>query len=67
VYGSNAALMVVDGVIVEDVSFINPQQIVSISKLPNSQASMYGARTGNGVILIETWKMVTNKRNYLQI
>jgi hypothetical protein len=55
VYGSNAALMVVDGVIVEDVSFISPQQIVSISKLPNSQASLYGARAGNGVILIETW------------
>lgn len=54
-YGSNAALMVVDGVIVEDVSFISPQQIVSISKLPNSQASLYGARAGNGVILIETW------------
>lgn len=55
VYGSNAALMVVDGVIVEDVSFINPPQIVSISKLPTSQASLYGARAGNGVIIIQTW------------
>jgi len=55
VYGSNAALMVVDGVIVEDVSFINPPQIESISKLPTSQAALYGARAANGVILIQTW------------
>ncbi len=55
VYGSNAALMVVDGVIVEDVSFINPPEIKSIAKLPPSQASLYGARAGNGVIVIETW------------
>lgn len=55
VYGSNAELMVVDGVIVEDVSFINPPEIKSISKLPPSQASLYGARAGNGVIVINTW------------
>ena len=54
VYGSNAALMLVDGVIVDDVSFINPPEIVSISKLSTSQASLYGARAANGVILIET-------------
>lgn len=54
IYGSNAALLLVDGVIVEDVSFINPPQIVSISKLSTSQASLYGARAANGVILIET-------------
>ena len=55
VYGSNAALMVVDGVIVEDVSFVNPPQIKTIAKLPTSQASLYGARAANGVIIIETW------------
>jgi len=54
VYGSNAALLLVDGVIVEDVSFINPPQIVSISKLSTSQAALYGARAANGVILIQT-------------
>ncbi len=55
IHGSNAALMVVDGVIVEDVTFINPPQVRSISKLPPSQASLYGARAANGVIIIETW------------
>jgi hypothetical protein len=55
VYGSNAALMVVDGVIVEDVSFINPPQIERIYKLPSSQSSLYGARAANGVIIIDTW------------
>ncbi len=54
VYGSNAALMLVDGVIVDDVSFINPPDILSISKLSSQQASLYGARAANGVILIET-------------
>lgn len=55
IYGSNAALMVVDGVIVEDVSFVNPPEIKNITKLPTSQASLYGARAANGVIIIETW------------
>ena len=54
IYGSNAALLLVDGVIVDDVSFINPLEIISISKLSTSQASLYGARAANGVILIET-------------
>jgi len=54
IHGSNAALMLVDGVIVEDVSFINPPQIVSISKLSTSQAALFGARAANGVILIQT-------------
>jgi hypothetical protein len=54
IHGSNAALIVLDGVIVEDVSFLNPVQIVSISKLSKPAASLYGARAGNGVISIET-------------
>ena len=52
--GSNAALLLVDGVIVDDVEFINPGQIVSISKLSTSAAALYGARAANGVISIST-------------
>jgi hypothetical protein len=52
--GSNAALLLVDGVIVDDVSFLNPVQIISISKLNTSAASLYGSRAANGVISIRT-------------
>jgi hypothetical protein len=54
IYGSNAALILVDGVIVEDVSFITPVNIIGISKLGASASALYGARAGNGVISIQT-------------
>jgi TonB-dependent SusC/RagA subfamily outer membrane receptor len=54
IHGSNAALTLVDGVIVDDISFLMPVNIVSISKLSSSAASLYGARGANGVILIQT-------------
>jgi len=54
IYGSNAALILVDGVIVEDVSFISPVDIIGISKLGTSASSLYGARAANGVISIQT-------------
>ena len=41
-------------VIVDDISFITPVDIISISKLSSSGASLYGARGANGVILIQT-------------
>jgi TonB-dependent starch-binding outer membrane protein SusC len=52
--GSNAALILVNGVITEDASFVNPSEIISIRKLTTSQAALFGARAGNGVISIET-------------
>ena len=54
IYGSNLALILVDGVIVDDVSFINPGDIISIMKLNSSAAALYGARAMNGVISINT-------------
>ena len=45
-------LFVVDGVAVEDVSFINPREVKSISVLKDASASIYGVRGANGVILI---------------
>ncbi|HLF33194.1 MAG TPA: hypothetical protein VI583_03085 [Cyclobacteriaceae bacterium] len=53
-YGSNLALLVVDGVIVDDVSFVAPGEIVRITKLSTAKSALYGARAGNGVINIET-------------
>ena len=52
--GSNAALFVVDGVIVDDVSYVAPSEIVNIKQLSSSQAAIYGARAGGGVIVITT-------------
>jgi TonB-dependent starch-binding outer membrane protein SusC len=52
--GSNMALLIVDGVIVDDVNFINPGDILGISKLSSSASALYGARAMNGVINIKT-------------
>lgn len=54
VYGSNLALILVNGVITEDVSFITPVDVISISKLSSSQAAIYGSRGSNGVVEIKT-------------
>ena len=50
--GSNAALIVVNGIITDDISYINPDQILSIKQLSLSSAALYGYRAGNGVISI---------------
>jgi hypothetical protein len=51
--GSNAAIYVVNGVITEDISYIDPVNIISISKLGNQGAALYGSRAANGVISIQ--------------
>lgn len=52
--GPNLALMVVNGVVVDDISFVNPVEIKRIYKVPNAQSALYGIRGSNGVIQIET-------------
>lgn len=48
-------LIVVDGVIVEDMSYLNPNDIEDISVLKDAaSASIYGSRAAFGVILITT-------------
>jgi TonB-dependent SusC/RagA subfamily outer membrane receptor len=42
----------VDGVVVNDVDNIPPQQVRSIEILKGPSASIYGSRGANGVILI---------------
>lgn len=48
-------LYVVDGVIVEGMDFLNPNDIETISVLKDAaSAAIYGARAANGVVLITT-------------
>ncbi len=51
--GSSAALMVVNGFLTNDISYINPPDIVSIKLLRSTTALMYGDGSGNGVIEIK--------------
>ncbi len=57
VTGSNDPLVVIDGVPVfsNDLSTINPADIVSVDVLKDASASaIYGARAANGVVIINT-------------
>ena len=53
---SNEPLFVVDGVPVSSVDNISPQEVKSIRILKGSDASIYGSRGSNGVILINLLK-----------
>jgi TonB-linked SusC/RagA family outer membrane protein len=51
----NGPLYVIDGVINNDATFLNPSDIASIEVLKDAaSASIYGARGANGVIIITT-------------
>lgn len=57
VYGNPNPLYVVDGVWFDDISFLNPADIESISILKDaSSEAIYGIRAANGVVLITTKK-----------
>lgn len=49
---SQEVLLVVDGTIVSDISFITPMNVKSIKHLEGPEAAKYGSRGGNGVIEI---------------
>lgn len=53
VNSSTEPLFVVDGVMVNDISYINPRDVKSVTVLKDASASIYGVRGGNGVILIK--------------
>ena len=61
--GSNAPLIVLDGIIyLGNLSFINPQDISTIDVLKDASATaVYGSRAANGVIVITTKKGKTGK------
>nr|WP_320120673.1 carboxypeptidase-like regulatory domain-containing protein [uncultured Marinifilum sp.] len=47
------ALIVVDGVITEDISGINPAQVKNVEVLIGNEAAEYGGRAANGVVIIQ--------------
>lgn len=58
----NDPLYVVDGVIVENIDFLNPNDIASFSVLKDAaSAAIYGASGANGVVLITTKKGKSGK------
>ncbi|MCC9137888.1 SusC/RagA family TonB-linked outer membrane protein [Pontibacter silvestris] len=53
--GGSDPLYVVDGTFVQDLSFLNPNDIESIEVLKDaSSAAIYGIRAANGVVLVTT-------------
>ena len=55
--GSNDPLYVVDGVPVDNIKFLSPNDIESMQILKDaSSASIYGSRAANGVIIVTTKK-----------
>lgn len=53
--GSGTPLYVVDGVAMDDISFLNPEDIKEISVLKDAaSSSIYGSRAAFGVLLITT-------------
>jgi TonB-dependent starch-binding outer membrane protein SusC len=52
---ASGPLYVVDGVVMEDIQFLNPNDIESMEVLKDaSSTAIYGARGANGVILVTT-------------
>ncbi len=59
--GDADPLFIVDGLQVPDINYLNPSDIASMSLLKDAAAAaIYGARAGNGVVLVQT---KTGKRN----
>jgi len=53
--GNASPLYVVDGMFVDNIDFLNPNDIETISVLKDaSAAAIYGVRAANGVVLVET-------------
>ena len=53
VFGNNKPLILLDGVEISDLSFVNPDNIANISVLKDAaSASIYGTRGAYGVVLI---------------
>ena len=54
-FNNSSPIFVVDGVILDDISFLNSQDIASIDILKDASATaIYGSRGANGVIIITT-------------
>ena len=57
ILGSNEPLILVDGVVTDDISYISPDEVERIDVLKDAASTaIYGSRGANGVILITTRK-----------
>lgn len=62
-FNNENPLYVVDGMFVNDINFLNPNDIAEISILKDaSGAAIYGVRAANGVVLITTKKGKLNMK-----
>lgn len=62
-FNNENPLYVVDGMFVNDISFLNPNDIADMSILKDaSGAAIYGVRAANGVVLITTKKGKANMK-----
>ena len=60
---NEAPLYVVDGMFFDNIDFLNPADIASISVLKDaSAAAIYGVRAANGVVLIETKSGISSQK-----
>jgi TonB-dependent SusC/RagA subfamily outer membrane receptor len=48
----DSALLIVDGVETSSISSVHPAEVASIEILKGSEASIYGSRGANGVVII---------------
>ncbi len=60
---NESPLYVVDGMFYENIDFLNPSDVASMSVLKDaSAAAIYGVRAANGVVLIETKSGAYNQK-----
>jgi len=52
--GSNNPLIIIDGVERSGFDRLNPEDVESVTVLKDASAAIYGARSANGVILVQT-------------
>lgn len=61
-FANTTPLYIVDGYPTQDISFLNPNSIASMSVLKDASAgAIYGVRASNGVVIIETKKGTKGK------
>ena len=67
-FGGNEPLYVVDGVPINDISFLNPDDIETTTVLKDAAAaSIYGARAANGVIVYTTKQGRRNQKTRITL
>ena len=65
--GNNSPLLIVDGLKVDNIQYLDPSLIKSVEVLKDAaSAAIYGAEAGNGVVLITT-KSRSNNGGHAQI